>query len=144
MERKRQTLEAAARGSGIAVLRTQDDQLRINVPSDFSFDSDSAVIKPGMRPVLDALAVDLEAAELSRMLILVIGHTDDRGSDAVNDPLSLARARSVASYLESKGIAALRIAVEGHGEHEPMIGNDQAYGRALNRRVDVFLREPGA
>ena len=144
MERKRAALEEASRGSGIAVLRMPDNQLQVNVPSDFSFDSDSAVIKPGMRPVLDAFAVDLEATELSGMLILVVGHTDDRGSDALNDPLSLARASSVAAYLESKGIGAGRITVDGRGDHAPMIGNDRAYGRALNRRVEIFLREPAA
>lgn len=142
MEAKRVALDGATGGSGISVLRTKDNQLQINVPSDFSFDIGSAAIKPTMRPVLDQLAQGLETATLSHMLILVVGHTDDRGSDAVNDALSLARAENVRKYLETKGIASARVTVEGHGEHEPMVGNDMGYTRALNRRVEIYLREP--
>ncbi|HEY2925773.1 OmpA family protein [Piscinibacter sp.] len=143
MEAKRVALEKATLNTGIAVLRTKDNQLQVNVPSDFSFDTDSAEIKPDMRPVLDQFAEGLEAKTLSHMLIHIIGHTDSRGSDAVNDPLSLARANSVRKHLESKGIATSRIEVEGRGEHQPMVGNDKSYGRALNRRVEILLREPG-
>ena len=142
MEAKRVALEAATSDSGIAVLRTKDNQLQVNVPSDFSFDSDSASIKPGMRPVLDEFARDLAATGLAQMLILIVGHTDDRGPDAVNDALSLARADNVRKYLVAKGVDAKRIAVQGRGEHQPLVDNDKSYGRALNRRVEIFLREP--
>jgi outer membrane protein OmpA-like peptidoglycan-associated protein len=142
MERKRLALEKATSDSGIAVLRTKDNQLQVNVPSDFSFDTDSAAIKPGMRPVLDQFAEDLEIPAMSRMRVLVVGHTDSRGADAVNDALSLARAMAVRKYLESKGIGSNRIAVEGRGEREPMAAGDMGYARALNRRVEMFLHEP--
>ena len=144
MEAKRVAVERASADSGIAVLRTTDNQLQINVPSDFSFDTDSAAIKPAMRPVLDQVAQDLEIASMSQMLILVVGHTDSRGTSTVNEALSRARALSVRKYLEGKGVASARIAVEGHGEREPLVDNGQSYGRALNRRVEIFLREPGA
>ncbi len=143
MQAKMAAMEKVSRNTQISVMRTPDDQLQVNVPSDFSFDTDSAAIKPQMRPVLDQFADTLGTAALSHMLVLVVGHTDDRGSDAANDRLSLARAASVAKYLETKGIAASRIAVEGRGESEPMAPNDKGYGRALNRRVDLYLREPG-
>jgi outer membrane protein OmpA-like peptidoglycan-associated protein len=124
------------------VFRTPDNQLQVNVPSDFSFGTDSAAIKPAMRPVLARFADDLALPALSHLLVRIVGHTDDRGSDAANDQLSLARARSVAQYLEGLGVSAQRITVEGHGEHEPSVTNAQPYGRALNRRVEMFLREP--
>ena len=142
MEAERVALEKATLDAGIVVLRTQHNQLQVNVPSDFSFDTDSAEIKPDMGAVLDRFADGLEAKTLSHMLIHIVGHTDSRGSDAVNDPLSLARANSVRRHLESKGVATSRIEVEGRGEHQPMVGNDKGYGRALNRRVEIFLREP--
>ncbi len=142
MEAKRVALERVTRDSGIAVLRTADNQLQVNVPSDFSFASNSAAIQPAMQPVLDQFAEDLEAPALAHMLILVVGHTDDRGADAINDALSVARAAAVRKYLEDKGIAAARVSIEGRGEHEPMVDNDKGYGRALNRRVEIFLREP--
>jgi len=144
MEAKRIALEAVALNTGIAVFRTADNQLQVNVPSEFSFDTDSAAIKPAMRPVLDRFAEDLALPVLSHLLVLIVGHTDDRGRDAANDQLSLARARSVGKYLEGQGVAANRISVEGRGEHEPSVANDRGYGRALNRRVEMFLREPAA
>ncbi|MEO8806217.1 MAG: OmpA family protein [Burkholderiaceae bacterium] len=143
MEAKRIALEKGAEGSGIAVLRTDDNQLQVNVPSEFSFDPERAEIKPGMRPVLDQFAAELEEKPLSHLLIRIVGYTDSVGDEAVNDALSLARAASVGKYLESRGISANRIEVEGRGERKPMVSNDKAYGRALNRRVEIYLRDPG-
>ncbi len=142
MESKRVVLEKVTHNTGIEVQRTKDNQLKVNVPSDFSFDTDSAEIKPDMRPVLDQFAEGLETKPLAHMRVHIVGHTDSRGPDAVNDPLSLARADSVRKHLVAKGIAPNRIEVEGRGEHQPQVGNDKSYGRALNRRVEIFLREP--
>lgn len=142
MENKRIALEQGAGDSGIAVLRTDDNQLQVNVPSEFSFDPESAGIKPGMRPVLDQFAAELDDRPLSHLLIRIVGYTDSVGDAAVNDELSLARAVNVGKYLEGRGIAANRIEVEGRGERNPMVSNDKGYGRALNRRVEIYLREP--
>jgi outer membrane protein OmpA-like peptidoglycan-associated protein len=144
LETKRAELERILSASGIAVLRTADNQLQLNVPSDFSFDPGSAAIKPGMRATLDELARDLEAPGLSQLLIRVVGFTDSVGDDAANDALSLARANSVRAYLQDKGVTAGRIHVEGWGERQPAAENDSRYGRALNRRVEITLREPVA
>jgi outer membrane protein OmpA-like peptidoglycan-associated protein len=141
MEAKRVALDKAVSGTGISVLRTKDNQLQVNVPSDFSFDTDSAAIKPGMRPVLDQFAQDLHLPLMARTVVLVVGHTDSRGSDAVNDALSLARANSVSKYLQGKGVAAGRIAVEGRGERQPLVDSTRDYALALNRRVEMYLRE---
>ena len=143
LEAKRAALERATGENGIAVLRTADNQLQLNVPSDFSFDPGSAEIKPGMRPTLDELARDLDAKGLSQLLIRIVGFTDSVGDDAANDTLSLARANAVRAYLQGKGVAAGRIHVEGWGERQPAADNDSKYGRALNRRVEIYLREPG-
>jgi outer membrane protein OmpA-like peptidoglycan-associated protein len=142
LEAKRVALEKATTNTGIEVMRTKDNQLQVNVPSDFSFDTDKAEIKPDMRPVLDQFAQGLEAKALSHMLIHIVGHADSRGPDVVNDPLSVARAESVRKHLESKGIAPERIQVGGRGEHQPQVDNKTTYGRALNRRVEIFLRDP--
>ncbi|MEO8059527.1 MAG: OmpA family protein [Burkholderiales bacterium] len=142
MENKRIVLERGAGDSGISVLRTDDNQLQVNVPSEFSFDPESADVKPGMRPVLDQFAAELGDKPLSHLRIRIVGFTDSVGDDALNDALSLARAVSVGKYLEGRGIAANRIEVAGRGERDPMVSNDKAYGRALNRRVEIYLREP--
>ena len=141
MEAKRVALEQAVVGTAISVLRTRDNQIQVNVPSEFSFDSDSAAIKAGMRPVLDHFASDLNIPLMARVAVVVVGHTDSRGTDAVNDALSLARASSVGKYLESKGVAPGRIAVEGRGERQPQVDSTKDYALALNRRVEILLRE---
>lgn len=144
MEARRVALVAATADPGIAVLRTANNELQANVPSDFSFDTDSATLKPGMRLVLDQFAADLAQASMSQMQILIVGHTDSRGPEAAKDALSLARARAVAKYLESRGLPAAAIRVEGRGEREPVIGNSFPSARALNRRVEMFLSELGS
>jgi outer membrane protein OmpA-like peptidoglycan-associated protein len=78
------------------------------------------------------------------MIVRIVGHTDSTGSDAVNDPLSLRRAESVRNYLSDRGVGAGRIEVAGRGSREPVASNDTAEGRAKNRRVEIFLREPQA
>ncbi len=138
MEDKRIAMEQATRNTGIEVARTQDNQLRVNVPSDFSFDVGRADIKPEMRPVLDQFAQGLSPSSRVR----VVGHTDDTGSDAINEPLSRQRAESVRNYLETRGVASSRIDVVGRGSREPVASNASEAGKARNRRVELFLSEP--
>ena len=52
------------------------------------------------------------------------------------------RADSVRNYLADRGVPATRIETAGRGSHEPIAGNDTTEGRAKNRRVEIFLREP--
>ena len=121
------------------VTRTADDQLRLQVPSDISFAVGGATLEPRLRPVLDAFANGLDRDP--QMLVRVVGHTDNTGSDAINEPLSLRRAESVRSYLEDRGIRGDRIAVAGRGSREPVATNTTAEDRARNRRVEIFLRD---
>ncbi|GAB5523930.1 MAG: hypothetical protein Roseis2KO_18020 [Roseivirga sp.] len=69
----------------------------------------------------------------------VTGHTDNVGSEEVNQRVSVARAQAVADYLISKGIAASRIETVGKGQSMPVSTNSTAAGRALNRRVDIKI-----
>lgn len=138
-ERKRQ-MEQATQGTGIDVTRTADNQLKLNVPNDVSFDVNSANIKPELRSVLDTFANSLRGDQSAQLTI--VGHTDSTGSDAINNPLSLERARSVRDYLAARGVAASRIETAGRGEREPIADNSTDAGRARNRRVEMYLREP--
>lgn len=142
MEDKRREMERATAGTGVEVTRTADNQLKLEVPSDISFATGSAAIEPRLRPILDAFANGLAAQP--QMIVRVVGHTDSTGSDAVNDPLSLRRAGSVRDYLSDRGVSASRIEVAGRGSREPVATNDTPEGRAKNRRVEIFLREPQA
>ena len=140
MEDKRKALEQASAGTGVEVARTTDNRLKVNVPADFSFDVGRADIKPGMRPVLDEIARNLDKT----VLVTIVGHTDSTGSDAINEPLSVDRASAVRDYLAGRGVASSRIAVQGRGSREPVAGNDTDAGRAQNRRVEILLAEPAA
>ena len=142
MEDKRRAMEQATQGTGVDVTRTADNQLKLNVPSDISFDTGRADIKPELRSVLDSFANGLRDDPTTR--VRIIGHTDNTGSDAINDPLSVQRARSVGSYLADRGISPERIEAIGRGEHEPIADNSTEAGRAKNRRVEILLREPEA
>ncbi len=71
--------------------------------------------------------------------VLVIGHTDSTGPDDYNMELSLARANAVKAYMVRKGIPANRIATRGKGEREPIADNSTPEGRAMNRRVEIYL-----
>jgi len=139
MEEKRAALERASEGTGVQVARTDDNRLKLNVPSDVSFDTGRADIKPQMRPVLDEISRNLDPA----VRLNIVGHTDSTGSDAINDPLSRERAMAVRDYLASRGVASSRVTVAGRGSHEPVASNDTESGRAANRRVEIFLSEQG-
>ena len=70
----------------------------------------------------------------------VQGHTDNQGSDAVNDPLSQQRAESVIKALEGMGCDPFNLRAVGKGSHEPVADNKTEQGRAKNRRV-VFVKK---
>jgi outer membrane protein OmpA-like peptidoglycan-associated protein len=72
--------------------------------------------------------------------VAIYGHTDNTGSDAINQPLSVQRAQSVSSYLSSCGIASSQIkSVEGQGSTNPVADNSTEDGRKQNRRVEVYM-----
>ena len=139
MEDRRIAMEQATRGTNVEVSRTADNQLKLNIPNDISFDTGSAAIKPQLRAVLDPFANSLRNDPNAR--ISIVGHTDNTGSEAVNNPLSVERAHSVRDYLETRGVADARIETAGRGEREPIADNSTEAGRAQNRRVEIFLRE---
>lgn len=140
MEDQRRAMERATEGTGVDVVRTPDNQLKLNIPSDISFSTGSAALKPELRDVLQQFAQGLK--ENPGTLVRVVGHTDNVGSDALNNKLSLERADTVRDFLEDRGVSRSRIDVAGRGEREPIASNDSAEGRAKNRRVEIFLREP--
>lgn len=79
--------------------------------------------------------------ENSDLEVAVYGHTDNTGSAAINEKLSLERAQSVKNYLVGTcGAANKQFAVvEGKSYNEPVASNDTEAGRAQNRRVEVYL-----
>jgi outer membrane protein OmpA-like peptidoglycan-associated protein len=139
MAQKKAAMERATMGSGVAVTQTPDNQLKLNVPSDVSFDSGRADIKPNFRPILDQFASGLSSQQNTE--VRIIGHTDNTGSDELNNRLSLQRAEATRNYLVSRGVNPQMVVTAGRGEMEPISENNSEQGRARNRRVEIFLGE---
>ncbi|MCR5888783.1 OmpA family protein [Hymenobacter sp. J193] len=85
-------------------------------------------------------------AELAKTLVkygdtnvLVEGHTDISGNDAINNPLSIRRAQSVANYTQQQDVDASRFTVNGYGSRQPIADNSTLEGRQANRRVEIAI-----
>ncbi|MBS0390616.1 MAG: OmpA family protein [Proteobacteria bacterium] len=139
MEKQKQEMQAATRGTGVTVSQTADNQLKLDIPSDISFATNRSDIQPSFRPILDRFADGLRNNPNAD--VRIIGYTDSTGSDAINNPLSLDRAESTRNYLTARGVSGARIHVEGRGARDPIASNDSAEGRSRNRRVEIFMGE---
>jgi len=91
--------------------------------------------------ILDLVAASL--LEYPDVRVEIAGHTDATGTDAINNPLSLARARAVMAYLARKGIPPERLEARGYGSSQPVATNTTAEGRQMNRRVELRVIEGG-
>ena len=140
MEKQKAEMEQATQGTGVSVSQTADNQLKLDIPSDVSFDTNRYEIKSNLRPILDRFATTLNENPVTT--VTIIGHTDNTGNDAINNPLSVNRAASTRDYLVARGVAANRIAIDGRGSREPIADNNTEAGRAKNRRVEIFVAEP--
>ena len=134
-------MEQATAGTGVAVTQTADNQLKLSIPSDISFDSGRSDIKPNLQPILNQFAQGLNNQPNTE--VRIVGHTDSTGSDAINNPLSVNRAASARDYLVSRGVDARRIQIDGRGSREPIADNATDAGRAKNRRIEIYLAERG-
>ena len=139
MEKQKREMEQATQGTGIGVTQTADNQLKLDIPSDISFDTGRSDIQRNFAPVLDRFAASLRDNQSTD--VRIVGHTDNTGSDAINNPLSVDRANSTRNYLTARGVSGSRIQVDGQGSYQPIASNSSAEGRARNRRVEIFVGE---
>lgn len=141
MDKQKQDFERVLRPEIDAGLVSVDalpqDQLRVTMTSETSFDVDSAQVKPGFYSTLDKIAEVL--LRYGKTQLAVVGHTDSTGSDAYNQQLSERRAQAVQQYFLSKGVIPERVEAFGRGESQPRASNATPEGRTLNRRVEVII-----
>ena len=135
-DRQEAELRRQMAGTGVDVVR-QGDNITLNMPSNVTFDFDSASLKPQFTPVLDGVAQTL--SQYNQTVIEIAGHTDSVGTDQYNQALSQRRATSVSGYLGSHGVMQQRMITVGAGESRPIASNDTENGRAQNRRVEITL-----
>jgi outer membrane protein OmpA-like peptidoglycan-associated protein len=122
-------------------LRRNQDQLDISMSSDVLFTSGQSVVQPGGQDKLARFAGVLNRYPESR--IQIIGHTDNRGDEDMNNRLSRNRADAVATVLRENGVSGTRISTGGEGESRPVVTNETPEGRAQNRRVEIHVVPTG-
>jgi len=136
MDNQEAKLRERLRESGVSVTRVGDN-IVLNMPSNITFDTDQADLKPQFYDTLNSVALVFQ--EYDQTLIDVVGHTDEDGSQDYNYDLSRRRAASVARYLTAQRLEPNRFSVEGRGEQEPIASNRTAVGKAQNRRVEITI-----
>jgi outer membrane protein OmpA-like peptidoglycan-associated protein len=139
MQDQKAAMEKATAGTGVAVTQTTDNRLKLDIPSDVSFDTGRSAIKPNFGPILNQFASSLN--DNAATTVTIIGHTDSTGSDSINNPLSIDRAESARDYLVARGVTRSRIATDGRGSREPIADNGTQQGRDKNRRVEIYVAE---
>ncbi|HXJ10059.1 MAG TPA: OmpA family protein [Burkholderiales bacterium] len=114
-----------------------DHVVRITMTNQTAFDTNSSTIKPGFDSTMDKLA-DV-VVRYGKTTLVVVGHTDNVGSDSYNQKLSERRAAAVAQYFESRRVNPVRLSVSGKGESSPVASNASEAGRQQNRRVEIYV-----
>ncbi|WP_282092931.1 OmpA family protein [Epibacterium ulvae] len=114
----------------------------VDLSGDYLFDFDQHILKPEAQTALEGL-IKLYAAYDGRE-ILIVGHTDAKGSDQYNQALSERRAESVRAWFADRQVEEGLLTAIGRGEDEPVASNtvggqDNPEGRALNRRVEITV-----
>jgi outer membrane protein OmpA-like peptidoglycan-associated protein len=136
MDTQEAELRKQLRGSGVSVER-EGNNINLIMPGNITFPSGNANIDQSFLSVLDSVVLVLQ--EFNKTLIVVAGHTDSSGSNALNQSLSERRAQSVSTYLNNAGVIIDRIEVIGFGETQPVASNNTKAGKELNRRVEITL-----
>jgi len=137
MDRQEAQMRARLEGTGVRIQR-QGDNLKLIMPGNITFATNSANINGNFYPILDSVGIILK--EFDNTSINISGFTDSSGSDTYNQTLSENRANSVASYIVRTGVQHGRIQARGFGERYPVASNDNSMGRAQNRRVEISIR----
>ncbi len=110
-------------------------QARTVILRGVNFQTGKATLTPEARDVLRDIAAQL--VENPQYRVQISGHTDNTGSRAVNLRLSIARARTVETFLEANGVPRTQVTSKGFGPAVPVASNKTAAGRAQNRRVEL-------
>jgi outer membrane protein OmpA-like peptidoglycan-associated protein len=141
MDKQQAELEAQMAQSNVNIEETTDQNglqaIKVTFPDGILFATGKSDLSSASISELAKLAVSL--AQHPDTDITINGHTDNTGSRAVNERLSLERAKSVQNYLVGNGLPAQRFTSNGLAYDVPVADNSTPAGRAQNRRVEIFL-----
>jgi len=132
----KQAAELKREMAGATVERVGEG-IKITFDSGILFAKNSSTLTSAAQDNIATLAATLK--KYGDTNVLVEGHTDNTGTDAINDPLSQRRAQAVANYTQSQGVDASRFQVTGYGSKQPIADNATEAGRSANRRVEVAI-----
>jgi outer membrane protein OmpA-like peptidoglycan-associated protein len=113
------------------------EALKVTFDSGIFFATNSSTVSEAAKSALANFAVTLQ--QNPDTYVKIVGHTDNTGKVDYNQTLSEKRAKSVYDYLILNSVSSSRLTYEGKGIHEPVADNSTVEGRALNRRVEVFI-----
>ena len=141
LQRERDALAQRLSGALGAVASTARTGrgLVVSLSGGILFDTGKSALKQDAKIVLAKLAGILLMIPDTK--VTIEGHTDATGTVEGNQKLSLERATSVMAFLASQGVAGARMAPSGLGSAQPVASNDNAEGRAQNRRVEIVVPE---
>lgn len=137
MDKQEEALREELADTGVQVVR-EGDNLRLVMPGDITFATDSAAISPNFNPVLQDVATVVNKYE--KTILMIKGHTDDTGSEEYNQALSERRANSVKNQLVAFSVNPTRITTLGLGEYQPKVANTDPASRQVNRRVELEIQ----
>ena len=135
MDKQKKELEAIENAKVEAI--NDGEALLVTFESGILFATNSSTLGSASQSSLTQFANSLKANPDTE--VSIIGHTDNTGTDAINNPLSENRANSVKNFLISQGVNAARMSSAGVGSTQPVANNATADGRSLNRRVEVMI-----
>ena len=136
MDTQEAELRAELASTGVSVIR-DGDNIRLIMPGNITFKTDSADINAGFYATLNSVAKVLNKYDNST--VMVMGFTDSTGSAAYNQTLSQNRASAVAAYLQGQGVKSNRFEILAMGASNPIADNSTAAGRQQNRRVEIKI-----
>ena len=135
MDNQERDMREALAESEAAAIRREGNLLAISLKGDVTFDTDSAIVKPGLYTEIDRITGVLN--QYPETVIRVEGHTDSRGSEQYNMELSGRRAAAVQNMFVQRGLSQGRVEAISFGEAAPIASNNTVEGRARNRRVEI-------
>ena len=130
---------AALEGANVEVVTDANDlkAVKVTFESGILFNTNSSTLSDASKAALKKFATEM--ADLPDTDLTILGHTDNTGTAEYNDKLSVERANSVASYLQTCGMTRDRMTIEGRSFHEPVADNNTKEGRLQNRRVEIYI-----
>lgn len=142
LQAQQRARDALASLHELAKVKEEAQRTIITLDGSVLFETNKSVLLSLAQDKLRTVAQSLKDMD-SDAKIVVVGHTDSRGSESNNLELSRARAQAVSTFLGSNGVEPQRISSEGRGEAQPIASNDSPEGRANNRRVEIIVQHEG-